>query len=394
MKSKKRLIAGLLTAFLSAAFVFGSAFANVNVQESQAAVLDAKTGSTEEIVEAMSLDEKISQMIIPAFRTWNGEEVTDLNEVPELADALRKHQYGGVILYAVNIAGTEQVTRLLSDLQKNNAQNEDVSVKIPYMIPLDEEGGNKVRIASATRMPGNMAVGATSGTAVDNAFTEGRVIGEELAAIGINVNYAPVMDVNCNPSNPIIGIRSFSDDPNAVATLGVKYKEGLSQSNIAGTYKHFPGHGDTATDSHIGTACSYKTISQLENQEYLAFKSGIAAGADMVMVGHITMSNIDGLPATVSPTMVNGELRGKLGYKGVVVTDALGMGAVANIYSSADLAVKCLQAGDDILLMPADLSAAVKGVEKAVADGTLTEKRIDESVLRILTLKEKRGILK
>ena len=154
------------------------------------------------------------------------------------------------------------------------------------------------------------------------------------------------------------------------------------------TLKHFPGHGDTAEDSHYSSAVSYRTVDELRANEYLAFESGINAGADMVMVGHITVPDIDELPATLSEKIIQGELRGHLGYDGVIITDSLGMGAIANIYSSGDAAVMAIQAGNDILLTPDNFAEAVAGVEQAVADGRLTEERIDESVKRILTLKK------
>ena len=418
MEKRKKLTAALMAVILSAVFAVSGTFVNVHADENAEAFIDADTSSTEEIVGAMSLDEKISQMIIPAFRTWNDEAVTDLNKVPELEAALRKHQYGGVILYAININGTEQVTRLVSDLQKNNAQNENVSVKIPYMMSLDEEGGNKVRIASATRMPGNMAVGATGENAADNAFTEGRVIGEEISALGFNVDFAPVMDVNNNPSNPIIGIRSFSDDPQAVAALGVKYNEGLNQSNVIGTYKHFPGHGDTDVDSHIGTPTVIKTYEELQQTELVPFKNAIANGADMIMTAHITYPLVDEqqtfpdgtkgyYPATMSRKMMKDILRGDLGFDGVIVTDALEMGGVSadlvpgepeSPEYAANIAEKVIDAGVDILLLPRDMNSPdnaafydsyIEILSRKVENGEISADRINESVTRILDLKKK-----
>ena len=419
MKVKKNLIAGLLAVILCAAFALGGMMVNAHAEEVSApAKLDVKESSTQEIVAAMSLEEKISQMIITAFRTWNNENMTDLNAVPELAEALRKHQYGGAILYAVNITGTAQLTHLVSDLQKNNAQNEDVSVKIPYMVALDEEGGNKVRISSATRMSGNMGIGATGENAVENALTTGRVIGEELAAVGINVNYAPVDDVNNNPSNPVIGTRSFSDDPDAVAALGVKLREGLIQNNIVSTFKHFPGHGDTDVDSHIGTPTVNKTYEQLKEMELVPFKNAIANGADMIMTAHITYPLVDEeqtfpdgtkgyYPATMSKKMMSDILRGDMGYEGVIVTDALEMGGISaalvpgepgTAEYSANIAEKVINAGVDMLLIPRDINCPdnitfydeyIELLSRKVENGVISIDRINESVTRIIDLKKK-----
>ena len=351
--------------------------------------LNAKKTKAEKVLDKMTLHEKVCQLFIVAPESLTGyDQVIYADE--NLNSGLKNYPVGGIILFSYNLNNVTQTEGLISWAQKYNSYHSDV----PLFVAVDEEGGTVARCAQklGTTSFYDMYEYRYQGT--DRAYSNAYTIAKDISGLGFNLDFAPVADTWSNPYNAVIGTRAYSDDFSVSATLVAAAVKGFNDGGVACTLKHFPGHGDTATDSHIGTACSYKTISQLENQEYLAFKSGIAAGADMVMVGHITMSNIDGLPASVSSTMVNGELRGKLGYKGVVVTDALGMGAVANIYSSADLAVKCLQAGDDILLMPANLSAAVNGVEKAVADGTLTEKRIDESVLRILTLKEKRGILK
>lgn len=281
-----------IAAIISAVSILSTSTAFVKAEGTEAK-LDPATASVEEIMTAMSLDDKISQMIIPAFRTWNGNPVTDLSEAPELAEALKKHQYGGVMLYGVNISSTEQITKLVSDLQVNNAANENVSVNIPYLMPLDQEGGRVTRLATGTRLTGNMAIGATGADAVANAITTGNIIGEELAAIGFNTDFAPVIDVNNNPSNPVIGVRSFSDDPVKVAELGVSFKDGLAMSNIAATFKHFPGHGDTNVDSHIGTPSMNKTYDELQATEFVPFKTAIENEADIIMTAHITYPLID-----------------------------------------------------------------------------------------------------
>ena len=376
----------------------------------------------EDVISHMSLDEKLSQMIIPAIRTWNDIEVTDLDEAPELVEALRKHQYGGIILFGQNIKDTEQTARLVSGLQQNNLGNESVSEHIPYLMPLDEEGGIVIRLLSGTRMTGNMAIAATGSKAEENAASTGRIIGEELSALGFNTDFAPVVDVNNNAANPVIGVRSFSDDPETVAKLGVNYMNGLAEEDIAATCKHFPGHGDTDIDSHIGAPMVDKTYEELKKTELVPFKAMIENGVDMIMTAHITFPGIDDsvtypdgtdgyFPATMSKKIITEVLRGDLGYDGVVVTDALEMDAITNTAlvegepQSADymanISEKVINAGVDILLIPRDIKDEeavafyddyISSLEAKVEDGSIPMERIDESVSRILKLKEKYGI--
>ena len=380
--------------------------------------------SAEEILSSMTLDDKISQMIIPAVRAWDQVNLTDLSAAPKLAEALRKHQYGGIILFGSNVTGPGQVTALVQDLQQNNLDNTDVSVHIPYFMCADEEGGIVVRITGGTRMTGNMAIGATGKNALVNAKKTGQVIGEEMAAAGLNVDFAPDIDVNNNAANPVIGTRSFSDDPDEVAALGTAWAEGLTESGVIATYKHFPGHGDTAVDSHIGTPSVEKTYDEIKAVELVPFAAAIENGADMIMTAHITYPKIDDevtfgdgktkgfYPATMSKKLITDILRGDMGYEGVVVTDALEMDAIRkaglvegeedSVEYGANIARKVIEAGIDLLLIPTDINCAeavtyydeyIDALKGMVEDGTISEERIDESVLRILDLKEKYGIL-
>ena len=380
--------------------------------------------SAEEILSSMTLDDKISQMIIPAVRAWDQVNLTDLSAAPKLAEALRKHQYGGIILFGSNVTGPGQVTALVQDLQQNNLDNTDVSVHIPYFMCADEEGGIVVRITGGTRMTGNMAIGATGENALANAKKTGQVIGEEMAAAGLNVDFAPDIDVNNNAANPVIGTRSFSDDPDEVAVLGTAWVEGLTESGVIATYKHFPGHGDTAVDSHIGTPSVEKTYDEIKAVELVPFAAAIENGADMIMTAHITYPKIDDevtfgdgktkgfYPATMSKKLITDILRGDMGYEGVVVTDALEMDAIRkaglvegeedSVEYGANIARKVIEAGIDLLLIPTDINCAeaviyydeyIDALKGMVEDGTISEERIDESVLRILDLKEKYGIL-
>ncbi len=380
--------------------------------------------SAEEILSSMTLDDKISQMIIPAVRAWDEVNLTDLSAAPELAEALRKHQYGGIILFGSNVTGPGQVTALVQDLQQNNLDNTDVSVHIPYFMCADEEGGIVVRITGGTRMTGNMAIGATGEYALANANTTGQILGEEMAAAGFNVDFPPDIDVNNNAANPVIGTRSFSDDPAVVAALGTAWADGLTENGVIATYKHFPGHGDTAVDSHIGTPSVEKTYDEIKEVELVPFSAAIENGADMIMTAHITYPLIDDemtfgdgetkgfFPATMSKKIITDILRGDMGYEGVVVTDALEMDAIRkaglvpgeenSVEYGANVARKVIEAGIDILLLPTDMNCAeavtyydeyIDALKGMVEDGTILEERIDESVLRILDLKERYGIL-
>ena len=423
---------------LTIAMIACSGFQTVLAEEEKAAgaetVLEEtdseKTGRVEEILSSMTLEEKICQMIIPAIRTWDESNVTKLSDYPELAEALRKHQYGGLILFRANVTGPGQIAALTEELQANNLENTDVSVHIPYFMAADDEGGVVVRLNGGTRMTGNMAIGATGEEALANAEKTGRVLGEEMAAAGFNVNFAPTIDVNNNAANPAIGTRSFSDDPQVVAELGAAWNRGHKGSGVITTFKHFPGHGDTTTDSHIGTACIEKTYEQIKDMELVPFKAVIDDGAEMIMTAHITFPEIDDevtfgdgetkgyYPATMSKKIITDILRGDLGYDGVVVTDALEMDAIRKAElvpggkdAEADdvsteyrinIAQKVIEAGVDILLIPLDLNCAnavdfyddyVDGLVAMTENGTIPEERVDESVTRILELKEKYGIL-
>jgi len=226
--------------------------------------------------------------------------------------------------------------------------------------------------------------------AAENALT----IAKDLVACGFNTDLAPVADVWSNPDNTVIGDRAYSDDYEEAAELVAAAVAGFHEGGVACTLKHFPGHGDTSADSHYGSVYIYKSMDEIRAEELLPFKAGIEAGADAVMMGHLIVTDVDeDLPAVFSYEMVTEILRGELGFDGVVMTDALQMQAMTDHYSSGEIAVKAVKAGVDMLLCPLDLDAAVEALLAAVESGEITEERINESVLRILTLKENRGIL-
>ena len=375
----------------------------------------AAAGSVEEILAGMTRRQKIEQMIMPDFRKWtvNGSE-QDMTVLPaEVADAIDRYNFGGVILFANNVKETPQTLKLAMDMQdaavRNTAQEQFGD--IPLLLTIDQEGGIVYRLGSGTALPGNMAVGATR--SVDNSRLAGEVIGRELSALKLNVNFAPVLDVNNNPNNPVIGLRSFSSNPDLVSELGVPMIEGMQEYNVATAAKHFPGHGDAATDSHVGLPRIEKTKEELEACEFVPFKAAIAAGVDMVMTAHIQYPKIETskvpvvgqegvemeIPATLSKIFMTDILRTEMGFKGVSITDALNMDAISKNFGETEAVKRAFLAGVDIALMPmvlrttADLEKLGKMIDDLEADQEITDERLNESVLRILELKKHRGIL-
>ncbi|PPA69266.1 glycoside hydrolase family 3 protein [Jeotgalibacillus proteolyticus] len=344
----------------------------------------------------MTIEEKVGQMLMPDFRNWNGQNVTQM--LPEIEQLVKEYHLGGVILFRENVVTTEQTTQLVHDYQ-------EAAEKHALLMTIDQEGGIVTRLQSGTDMPGNMALGAARSPEI--AHEVGRAIGEELHSLGINMNFAPVMDVNNNPDNPVIGVRSFGEDPELVAELGVAYTEGLQSTGVAGTAKHFPGHGDTAVDSHLGLPEVPHDKERLMDVELYPFQKGMEAGIDAIMTAHVTFPQIDdtkaisektgeeiALPATLSKKVLTGLMREEMGYDGVITTDAMNMGAIVEHFGPVDAAIRAVEAGTDIVLMPVGLSEVRAGLLEAIETGELTEERVEASVERILSLKIKRGVIK
>ncbi|MCR5148086.1 MAG: glycoside hydrolase family 3 [Eubacterium sp.] len=334
------------------------------------------------IVNNMSLHDRICQMFIVTPEALTGyESCTVAGETTK--ECLKEYPVSGVIYFDNNLESREQVIEMTDNMQ---AFGKEIN-GLPLFISVDEEGGTVSRCSYklGTTEFSNMYEYKDEG--VGTAYENAKTIAGDIKQFGFNLDFAPVADTWSNSENTVIGRRAYSDDYEDTAELVASAVKGFNDGGVICTLKHFPGHGDTAEDSHSGNAYVSKTLEELEEQEFLAFKSGIDAGAEMVMVGHITMTNVDNLPATISSKIITDELRGKLGYKGVVITDALEMGAISNNYSSEEISVLCIKAGVDIMLMPASLSDAVKGVEAAVESGELSEERINESVRRIVKLK-------
>ena len=369
------------------------------------------------LLNEMSRREKICQMLMPDFRKWSEDgtsEPEDFIEMNSQVDAIvDKYDFGGVILFANNVKETEQTFELTYALQTAAVRNSAGSKTggIPLLLGIDQEGGIVYRLGSGCAMPGNMALGATRSE--DLARQCGEVMAGELASLGINVDFAPVMDVNNNPNNPVIGLRSFSDRPELVSELGCAVLDGIQGKGVCGCAKHFPGHGDAATDSHTGLPRIDKTLDDLESLEFVPFRAAFEDGVDMVMTAHIQYPQVEtetatstdpemgeiGLPATLSHTFMTDILRNDLGFEGVSITDALCMGAIADNFTPLEAVRRTFLAGVDIALMPVELRTQdtvdqlEEVVQALVDDEELTDDRLDESVRRILELKLNRGIL-
>ncbi|WP_434813503.1 glycoside hydrolase family 3 N-terminal domain-containing protein [Bacillus halotolerans] len=373
---------------------------------------EAKPRSSDDakqIVDRMTLDEKLGQMLMPDFRNWKKEgesspqAFTKMNE--EVAGLIKKYQFGGVILFEENVKTTEQTVRLTDAYQK-------ASPKIPLLLSIDQEGGIVTRLGEGTNFPGNMALGATRSRI--NAYQTGSMIGKELSVLGINTDFSPVLDINNNPDNPVIGVRSFSSDRELTARLGLYSMKGLQRQNIASALKHFPGHGDTDVDSHYGLPLVSHNQKRLREVELYPFQKAIDAGADMVMTAHVQFpafddttykSKLDGsdimVPATLSKKVMTGLLREEMGFGGVIVTDALNMKAIADHFGQEEAVVMAIKAGVDIALMPASvtslkdeqkLASVIDSLKEAVKNGDIPLQQINKSVERIISLKIKRGI--
>lgn len=342
------------------------------------------------LLNEMTLEEKIGQLffITPEKLTGIGVAIQAGDTTKQM---LEQYPVGGLIYFSQNIETPDQITSMIENSQSYS--------RIPLFIGIDEEGGTLVaRIANnpnfnVEKFPNMKEIGATGDP--NQAFYVGSTIGSYLHIYGFNMDFAPDADLLTNPNNSVIGERSFGSDPTLVGTMTAQAVKGFQQENVSAVIKHFPGHGDTKEDSHTGAAIVNKTLDELRMAEFIPFQSGIEAGVDGVMVGHLQVPQVTGtnIPATLSPIIVTDILRNELGFQGLVITDSLSMGAITQYYSSDEAAVLSLQAGADILLMPEDFPLAYQGVLNAVSSGALSEERIDESVKRILTVKYNRGII-
>jgi beta-N-acetylhexosaminidase len=353
-------------------------------------------------VSRMTLEEKVGQLFVmrvyghSATAPDQADVDANLKEigVRTAAELVAKYRVGGIIYFAWahNTREPHQIADLSNGIQRASLE---LPCGLPVLISTDQEHGIVARVGRpATLFPGAMAVGA--GGSRPDARTLGRIAGRELRAMGIRQDYSPVADVNVNPANPVIGVRSFGADPRAVAALVAAEVAGYQGSGVAATAKHFPGHGDTNVDSHTGFPTITHSRELWEKLDAPPFRAAIAAGIDSIMTAHLMVPALDdsGDPATLSRPILTGILRERLGYDGVVVTDSLGMEGVRTKYGDDRVPVLALKAGVDQLLNPPDLDLAWHAVLEAVRSGELTEARLDESVLRILRLKAKLGLFR
>ena len=338
--------------------------------------------AAEKLLSQMTLQEKIMQLFIiePGVLLSNSPSTQVL---PKDAKNLENLCVGGFILFANNIQNPTQTAAYTKALK---------NCKIFPFIAIDEEGGRVARIAnnpnfSVTRYRSMLSLGGDA----DKAYSVGQNIGAYLKQYGFNLNFAPVADVFTNPKNTVIGNRAFSSDPEVVAKTVESNIKGFHSNNIMTAAKHFPGHGDTAEDSHFGLAKTNKSWQELKTCEMLPFISAIESGCDMIMVGHIAAPAVtgDNTPATLSYTLITEKLKGELGFEGIVITDSMRMKGITDKYDSATAAVMAIKAGADIILMPQNFTLAVEGIKSAVQRGEISQERIDQSVLKILSLKEK-----
>lgn len=371
----------------------------------------AQRGWVESKLRHMTLEEKVGQMFM-TFAFGRGAEETDptmvaanraLHGVDNVVQLVSRYHLGGVIYFSRsplgpswpapdNVVAPAQIAALSNGIQRIAMSQR---LPVPVLIATDQEQGLVARVGEpATQLPGNMALGAARDSKL--AFDAAAITAIELRAMGINQNLAPVADVNVNPANPVIGVRSYSSDPKLVARLTHAQVTATQHHDVIATAKHFPGHGDTDVDSHTGLPVINHTLEELAAVDLPPFRAAIEAGVDTVMTAHIVVPALDGSgrPATLSAPILNGVLRGQLGFEGVIVADALTMAGVRQMFGDERVPIEAIKAGVDVLLMPPSLEVAYRAVVDAIGRGELSEARIDESVRRILALKLSRGLFR
>lgn len=352
------------------------------------------SASIEKQLQQMSLQEKVGQMFIIRPEALDRDiyynsaadlKALSLQEVNDrMKETAAKYPMGGVILFSNNIKDPDQLATFMADLK---------ALPSHPLLCVDEEGGIVARLANnknfrVPKFPNmtDLAAAGRPGDVQEAAFT----IGSYLKDYGFDIDFAPVADVNTNPRNIVIGKRAFSTDPRLAAPMVKAYLKGLQKAGVIGCLKHFPGHGDTTADSHFGYAMSRKSWEEIKDCEMITFKAGINAGAKMVMTAHISLPNVTGsnTPSTLSPLILQDKLRGELGFKGVIVSDAMEMGAIIRQYAVEDACIMAIKAGVDILLCVREYPSTFEAVVNAVRHGEIPESRIDESVRRILALRQ------
>ncbi len=332
------------------------------------------------MIAEMTIEEKVGQLIMVGF------EGTQANEAIETH--IRERFVGGVVLFSRNIQSPQQTAELTNELQRLAGAT---ARQIPLFVGIDQEGGWVIRLKEgATVLPGNMALGATNSTEL--AERAGEITAVELAAVGVNLNFAPVMDVSNNPDNPVIGRRSFGESPELVSRLGISYIRGLQRNGVLATAKHFPGHGDTTVDSHFELPTVSHDLERIHALELQPFRAAIDADVAAIMTAHIIYPAFDAnRPATLSPTILTDLLRKELGFDGLLITDDMEMKAIDDRYRSGEAAVMAVEAGADIVMVlwtPTKQIEVFDALLSAVKSGRISQARLDQSVERILKSKE------
>lgn len=376
---KKICLAAFLTALLLAVSACGVKMSPAEKEERK----------IEDIISGMTLEEKVWQMFMVA-----PEDIIDIGAVTNAGEITKKaisdYPVGGFIYFGKNIETYDQTAAMIKNMQSYS--------KIPLFIAVDEEGGRVARLGNAdigvTKFPPMREIGDSGDT--DKAAEVGETIGKELSALGFNVDFAPVADVITVENNEDIGDRSFGEDPYLVADMVAAEVRAMQEQNLSSTLKHFPSNGSTVTNTHKAAGVCTRKLSDMRETEFVPFKAGIDAGADFVMVAHMAVPDITGdeTPSTLSSVTINDLLRGELGFSNIVVSDAFNMGAITSQYTAEEAAVRAVKVGVDIVLMSTDPVASAKAVAKAVNSGEIEQKRIDESLERILRVKMKRGLIK
>ncbi|KGN38034.1 glycoside hydrolase family 3 protein [Knoellia subterranea] len=365
-----------------------------------AAVPAGPNGWVTSTIARMTLEERVGQLFVQ--NVYGSDATTpDARNLPlygvaSPAEVVQKYHLGGVIYFAWtdSVQNPPQIAGLSNGLQ-TAALTQTSKVKVPLGISVDQEQGVVTRIGPpATQFPGSMALGA--GRSTEDARTAAAITGQELRAMGINTDFAPVSDVNVNPLNPVIGTRSFSSNPQLAAEMVAAQVQGYQEDGkVSASAKHFPGHGDTATDSHVAFPIITHTREEWERLDAPPFKAAIAKGIDMIMTAHLSFPALDdsGNPATLSKPILTDLLRNELGYKGIIITDALNMQGVRDLYGDAEVAVRALEAGADQLLMTPAMDEAYAAVIGAVKSGRISQASLNAKVRRVLELKVERGIV-
>ena len=373
----KKLLSCLLVVLIILAIIYSSSFLEgKDKKEPVENEVSEKDLWVERQLDNMTLEEKIGQMLM----VFDYSTIVD----EELLNKLNTIKPGGFILFSENFESYEQTKKLIEDINSTS--------DIPMFISIDQEGGRVQRLKNlsdveVTIIPSMYNLGLTKDKEL--AFEVGRIVGEELRVFGINMNFAPVLDIYSNPENTVIGNRSFGTTSNLVSDMALSFANGQESTGIISAYKHFPGHGDTSEDSHNTLPVITKTKEELMELELRPFSEAINKGADVIMVGHLAIPDItsDNTPASLAREVVTDLLKEEWGYKGLVITDALNMDALTNNYTEEEIYINAINAGVDILLMPDFDSDTIEMIVNAISSGTITMEEINDSVEKILELK-------